>query len=195
MPLSFLLARPSRLTGFATTLALVALPLTSSADWSSTVAGTGERAGREGAGAAPTGWSWPVGPPHPITRQFIAPPTPYAAGHRGIDIGLPGGPGATVIAPADGVVHFAGVVVDRPIVSIQHADGVISSVEPVEPGVARGDPVSRGDLVGTVAGGTGSHCLDTCLHLGVRVHGEYVSPMLFLGDIPLSVLLPTRPVR
>ncbi len=86
-------------------------------------------------------------------------------------------------------MHFAGFVVDRPVLSIRHGDGVISSYEPVVAVVAAGETVSRGQLVGTVLPG---HCSELCLHLGVRVHGQYVSPLNWLGGIPPSVLLPTR---
>jgi len=131
-------------------------------------------------------WRWPVDPPRSIARQYLAPASPYGSGHRGIDIRAPG---ATLYAPADGVVHFAGVVVDRPVLSIRHGGGVISSYEPVVATVARGDAVTRGDVIGTVLPG---HCESVCVHVGVRVDGEYVSPMTWFGGIPASVLLPTR---
>lgn len=130
-------------------------------------------------------WAWPVPAPHPIARPYVAPATPYAAGHRGIDIRSSAG--VEVRAPADGVVHFAGFVVDRPVISIRHAGGVISSFEPVEPLVATGDRVQRGDVIGILLPG---HCASPCLHLGARVDGEYVNPLLFLGGLEHSVLYP-----
>lgn len=130
-------------------------------------------------------WTWPVAAPHPIARPFIAPATPYAAGHRGLDVRAPAG--AEVRAPADGVVHFAGFVVDRPVVSIRHAGGVISSFEPVDPLVATGDRVERGEVIGMLLPG---HCATPCLHLGARVDGGYVSPLLFLGGLDHAVLYP-----
>lgn len=131
-------------------------------------------------------WAWPVDTPRSVLRPFIAPATPYAAGHRGIDIRAPAG---TVFAPADGVVHFAGMVVDRPVLSIDHGSGVLSSYEPVTSTLNAGDQVSRGDPIGVVLPG---HCASLCVHFGVRVDGEYVSPLAWLGGIPHSVLLPTR---
>ena len=131
-------------------------------------------------------WRWPVDPPRSVLRPFIAPETPYAPGHRGIDIRAPAG---TVFAPASGVVHFAGTVVDRPVLSINHGDGVLSSYEPVTSTLTAGDAVSRGDPIGIVQSG---HCVSLCLHFGVRVDGQYVSPLAWLGGIPNSVLLPTR---
>lgn len=136
--------------------------------------------------AAAALWAWPIAAPHPIARPYLAPATPYAAGHRGIDIRAP--VGAEVRAPADGVVHFAGVVVDRPVLSIDHGGGVLSSFEPVETGLRKGDVVRRGQVVGTLQPG---HCASrSCLHFGVRIHGAYVSPLLFLGGQPRAVLLP-----
>ena len=141
-----------------------------------------------GSVAAPAArWSWPVDPPRVVTRTYIAPATPWAAGHRGIDIEA----WSTVVrAPADGVIHFAGFVVDRPVLSIEHAGGVLSSFEPVTTTLVAGDRVRRGDVIGTLEPG---HCrVVLCLHLGARIGGEYVSPLLFLGGVPRSVLMPTR---
>lgn len=136
-----------------------------------------------------TFWSWPLAVPHPIVKPYLAPATPYTSGHRGIDISAAAGAGAQVIAPDGGVVRFAGFVVDRPVLSIDHGGGVISSYEPVESELVVGDIVRRGDVVGALLTG---HCTSTCLHLGVRVDGQYVSPLLFLGGQPRAVLLPLR---
>jgi murein DD-endopeptidase MepM/ murein hydrolase activator NlpD len=135
-------------------------------------------------------WSWPVAAPHPIARPYLAPATEYGPGHRGIDIRAPAG--SVVRAPASGIVHFAGFVVDRPVLSIAHAGGVLSSFEPVVAGVAAGNRVLRGQVIGVLLAG---HCASSCLHLGARVRGEYVNPLLFLGDVPRAVLLPVREAR
>jgi murein DD-endopeptidase MepM/ murein hydrolase activator NlpD len=140
------------------------------------------------AGAAPVSrgdWHWPVDPPRSVARPFIAPATRFGPGHRGIDVR--GGP--TLYAPADGVVRFAGVVVDRPVLSLDHGAGVLSSFEPVVALVAAGDAVERGQVIGTVIAG---HCATPCVHVGVRVDGDYVSPLAWFGGIPRSILLPTR---
>ena len=137
-------------------------------------------------------WVWPLDQPRTLVRPFIAPPTPYAAGHRGIDIASVGDDDSvTVYAPADGVVHFAGVVVDRPVLSINHGNGVLSSFEPVASTLVAGIRVRQGEVIGVLQPG---HCLRPCLHLGARRDGAYVSPLNFLGGIPHSVLLPTRPL-
>jgi murein DD-endopeptidase MepM/ murein hydrolase activator NlpD len=130
-------------------------------------------------------WTWPTEPPITVVAPFRAPATPYAAGHRGVD--LSAGAGQSVLAPAAGVVSFAGMVAGRPVVSLDHGDGIVSSMEPVSTELSAGEAVAEGAPVGTV--GEGGHC-DGCIHLGVRVDGEYVSPMLFLGGVPRAVLLP-----
>lgn len=146
------------------------------------------------ASAAPPAarWEWPLGGAQPVSRGFVAPPTRYAAGHRGID--LPAAPSDRVHAPAAGVVSFAGSVAGRPVVSIAHPGDLISSFEPVLADVAEGDVVVAGTVVGSVA--SGGHCDAHCLHFGVRLHGEYVSPLLYLAGVLRAVLLPLdRPRR
>ncbi|AMB58195.1 M23 family metallopeptidase [Microterricola viridarii] len=131
-------------------------------------------------------WQWPVAEPRVVLRGFVAPPTRYSAGHRGID--LEARAGTTVVAPADGIVAFSGRVVDRPVLSIRHDGDLVSSFEPLESALVAGDTVVRGEELGVVA--AGGHCDGRCLHFGVRLGGEYVSPMLLLGGIPRAVLLP-----
>lgn len=134
-------------------------------------------------------WTWPVGPPHDLVRSFEAPASRYGPGHRGIDISA--GPGEPVRAPADGVVSFSGTVVDRPVLSIQHAEDLVSSFEPVTATVSEGDSVRAGQVVGMAA--SGAHCTEKCVHFGVRRHGQYISPVLFLGGLSRAVLLPLPP--
>lgn len=133
-------------------------------------------------------WSWPVPPPREVARGFEAPVAQWSPGHRGVD--LLAVPGTVVVAPETGVVHFAGVVVDRPVLSLEHAGGVLSSFEPVEATVSRGDRVQRGEPIGVLVDGHGDG--PSSLHLGARVDGVYVSPLLFLGGVTPAVLLPTR---
>ncbi|WP_425844918.1 murein hydrolase activator EnvC family protein [Agrococcus sp. TSP3-2-1] len=131
-------------------------------------------------------WAWPV-EPATVARAFDMAAGPYGPGHRGID--LEAAPGSAVVAPDDGTVRFAGQVAGRPVVSIEHAGGLVSSFEPVEPSVARGDVVRRGDRIGTLLAGhvPGS----TRLHLGARLAGQYVDPLPLLG-VERPVLLPMR---
>jgi murein DD-endopeptidase MepM/ murein hydrolase activator NlpD len=131
-------------------------------------------------------WLWPVPAPIRVVSPFRAPPTPYASGHRGIDVAVE--QGAVIVAPAAGVVSFAGRVVDRGVVAIDHGEGVVSAIEPVEALVTEGTVVAAGDPIGVAT--SGGHCAAECAHFGVRVDGEYVSPFVFLGGLPRAVLLP-----
>ena len=131
-------------------------------------------------------WEWPVPAPHPVVRDYVAPSTPYGAGHRGVDVAVPAG--TPVLAPDDGVVVWAARIVDRGVVAIEHAGGVRSSLEPVDPRVRVGERVVRGQVVALAATG-GAHRAGL-LHLGARIRGAYVSPLLLLGTLRRAVLLP-----
>lgn len=128
-------------------------------------------------------WSWPVTGAHSIARGYEAPSVFYGAGHRGID--LTAEAGQVVLAPADGVVHFVGKVVDRELISLDH-DGHLSTFEPVTSTLTEGDLVARGQVIGNVS--TSTHC--TCLHMGARQGKEYLSPLAMLASIAPAVLLP-----
>ncbi|WP_166789663.1 M23 family metallopeptidase [Cryobacterium fucosi] len=134
----------------------------------------------------PQPWVWPLSPPHRVLAEFVAPASVYSAGHRGLDLAAIDG--EPVFAVSGGVVSFAGVVVDRPVLSIRHTGDLASSVEPVTAVVTAGETVALGQLVGHVA--PGGHCSARCVHLGARLHGRYVSPRLYLGGIRRAVLLP-----
>jgi murein DD-endopeptidase MepM/ murein hydrolase activator NlpD len=140
-------------------------------------------------GAAPRAgpvWSWPVPPPHTVVRPYAAPATRYGPGHRGID--LAAAAGTPVTSPDDGTVRFAGRVVDRGVLSIDHG-AVVSSFEPVRPLVHAGERVMRGEVVAVVAEPGATHPAGV-LHLGARVQDGYVSPLLLLGLLRRAVLLP-----
>jgi murein DD-endopeptidase MepM/ murein hydrolase activator NlpD len=150
-------------------------------------------AGFASGGSAKAGWGWPLIPRPDVVRQFILPPHPWLSGHRGVDLAARAGD--QVHSPAAGTVSFAGSVVDRPVLTILHADGIRSSFEPVESPLAVGSAVTTGEVVGTVE--PNAHCPpgnsanpDNCLHWGVRVGPDYVDPLQFILDRRPSVLLP-----
>ncbi|MFC7466338.1 murein hydrolase activator EnvC family protein [Brachybacterium sp. GCM10030252] len=135
-------------------------------------------------------WMWPTPAPHDVVTPFDAPDTPYGPGHRGIDIAVTG-EGAAVHAVDSGTVRFTGSVAGRPVVSVRHADGLISTYEPVAGEVVEGQTVRAGDVLGRITpGSTQSHCAQMCLHLGARRAQGYVDPMVLLGARGPSVLLP-----
>ena len=131
-------------------------------------------------------WTSPVPGPQ-VTRPFQPPPGPFAAGHRGVD--LSGSPGTPVLAAGDGVVVFAGMVAGRPVVSIDHEDGLRTTYEPVEPAVAAGARVARGTPIGTLAPGHPGCPVAACLHWGLRRGAVYLDPTLLLQP-PRIRLLP-----
>lgn len=135
-------------------------------------------AGPAAPGPAPgPGWVLPLADPAGVARGFEPPPTPYAAGHRGVD--LLTAAGAPVRAAATGVVTYAGVLAGRGVVTVTHGD-VRSTYEPVDATVAVGQHVAVGDLIGHVSAGPG-HCgLRTCLHWGLLRGAVYLDPLGFL---------------
>lgn len=140
--------------------------------------------------------AWPVsvspGRHPPLLQPFRAPAQSWSAGHRGVDVAA--AEGTPVLAPADGVVTFAGTVVDRGVVTIGHdrggAAGLRSSVEPVQATVLPGEAIARGQQVGVVARGGAGHCARDCLHWGLRQGRRYLDPMLWVARPPHPVLLP-----
>jgi murein DD-endopeptidase MepM/ murein hydrolase activator NlpD len=133
-----------------------------------------------------TRWVWPLPGAHAVVSPFRAPMHAYAAGHRGID--LPAPVGTAVLAPADGVVAFSGTVVDRPVLTVRHADGLVSTLEPLSSALAPGDAGSVGDELGLVS--VGGHAARGSVHLGVRLNGAYINPMLLFDPVERAVLLP-----
>ncbi|GAB3361957.1 murein hydrolase activator EnvC family protein [Modestobacter lapidis] len=132
-------------------------------------------------------WGWPLAGSPTVSRAFDAPPTPYAAGHRGVD--LLGAAGDPVLAAGAGVVSFAGMVAGRPVVSVAHADGLRTTYEPVQPTVAAGQSVTRGSALGTLARGHAGCPVEACLHWGLRRGESYLDPLSLLR-VPRVRLLP-----
>lgn len=131
-------------------------------------------------------WSWPLSGARALVSAYRAPAHEYGAGHRGVDLGA--AVGAVVVAPADGVVAFRGTVVDRPLLTVAHADGLVTTFEPLRSALLPGDAVSAGQEIGYVD--AGGHSPPGALHLGVRLDGAYINPMLLFDDVPRALLLP-----
>jgi len=94
-----------------------------------------------------------------------------------------------VLAAGDGVVVFAGMVAGRPVVSIDHAGGLRTTYEPVDPTVAAGQQVARGSPVGTLLAGHHGCAVTACLHWGLRRGETYLDPLALL-EVPRVRLLP-----
>jgi murein DD-endopeptidase MepM/ murein hydrolase activator NlpD len=132
-------------------------------------------------------WDWPLPGPPSVQKVFDPPAQRWLPGHRGVDLG--GFTGSPVLAVDRGVVTYSGRIAGTGIVSVRHADGLLSTYQPVEDRIERGRTVASGDPLGTLA--TGGHCLvRSCLHLGARRGETYLDPLLLLRAWEVS-LLPT----
>ena len=119
-------------------------------------------------------YEWPL-PPGSVIRAFDRPDAPWLSGHRGVD--LAGSAGDPVLAAGDGVVAFAGIVAGKAVVSIDHADGIRTTYEPVTSSLKAGDQVVGGEVIGTLTLG---HGLVPPVHLGAKVGQDYLDPVTLI---------------
>jgi murein DD-endopeptidase MepM/ murein hydrolase activator NlpD len=75
------------------------------------------------------------------------------------------------------------------VVSVDHADGLRTTYEPVDAVVGAGARVARGAMLGTLAGGHVGCPADACLHWGLRRGETYLDPLALLRP-PRIRLLP-----
>jgi murein DD-endopeptidase MepM/ murein hydrolase activator NlpD len=132
---------------------------------------------------------WPLNPRPAILRTFDAPSPNWDRGHRGVD--LAGSPGQVVHAAAAGTVVFAGLLADRPVVSIAHPGGLRTSYEPVQPGVRAGQVVAAGTPLGELVAGHPGCGVSACLHWGAMwgsaSNAEYVDPLGLVVTTPVRL--------
>lgn len=128
---------------------------------------------------------WPVTGTAVITSAFDMADQPWLPGHRGIDLQV--NLGDKVRAPGTGTVIYAGMLVDRPVVSIENTSGMRFTLEPVDPIVRVGDEV----VVGAEVGRVGAYTTQTSthdpgvLHWGTKVGSKgYVDPLSLLYEYP-----------
>ena len=186
---------PRRLVAVAAALALCArLPATAPA---SALGAAGSPGAVEAPSAAPaadrraprSAYTWPTGGPAAVLEGFDPPAVVWGSGHRGVDLALAAG--SPVLAAGDGTVVFAGMVAGRPVVSIDHADGIRTTYEPVEAVVSAGEAVGRGQVIGTLVAGHRSDGVDA-LHWGARTGPKtYINPLRLL-DPPIIRLKPVQ---
>ncbi len=117
-----------------------------------------------------------------LVRVFDAPDDPFAPGHRGVDVAAP--TGSLVRASAAGVVSFAGSVAGNLTVTIDHGAGLLTTYSFLaQARVAKGAPVRRGDVVGTVGRGHTGSGFPPHVHLSARRDGFYFDPLeLYVGE-------------
>lgn len=123
-------------------------------------------------------YQWPTGAPATVVEDFDPPAVVWGRGHRGVD--LAAAEGTQIRSAAAGTVAFAGMVAGRPVVSIDHADGIRTTYEPVEPAVSGGDTVAAGQVIGTLLPGHRSDGV-CALHWGARTGPKtYINPLRLL---------------
>ncbi|WP_330316637.1 M23 family metallopeptidase [Streptomyces platensis] len=161
------------------------------------VAGRGEvreevgwrpRGGAPAAPAAPPDEdrSWPVGGPAgaqpTVVRGWEPPPSPWAAGHRGVD--LAASAGAVVRAAAPGRVAYAGTVAGRGVLTLKVSRSgrppLRTTYEPVRSTVRKGQRVKAGQPVAVLQPDGSYHCREPCLHWGLRRGKTYLDPLSLL---------------
>ena len=138
---------------------------------------------------------WPLRPGVPVVcRTFDPPERDWQPGHRGVD--LVGAPGQPVYAAGAGTVVFAGLLADRPVVSVAHPGGLRTSYEPVEATVRSGQLVTASSALGRLAPGHPGCPAPACLHWGAMwgpaARADYVDPLGLLVTTPVR-LKPLRP--
>ena len=187
--------RPPRLAALLALLLLVPSPAAASAApglgaspaYSTTPGPAADGPVAADSGLAPPGWGWPLNPKPAVLRGFDPPAKPWLSGHRGVDLQA-SHDGVPVTSPAPGTVSFVGFVVDRPVITVDHGNGLRSSFEAVRSDLAAGAAVAEGDVLGWTQPG---HCTPgPCVHWGVRRVGTYLNPLAFVSDLRPSVLLP-----
>ncbi|ORM24217.1 peptidase [Williamsia sp. 1135] len=141
--------------------------------------------------AAPRGsadFGWPLTPTPAVVKGFDPPGERWLPGHRGVDLAAPAG--AVVRAAGRGVINFAGTVGGKPVVSIRHSDGLLTTYEPVTASIRSGQPVNRGAPIGTLVAGHAG-CSTPCLHWGARrgagASAVYFDPLALLGQIQVRL--------
>ncbi len=149
-----------------------------------TLAPAGSAVTPEEPGVDPVG-VWPLRPEPTVVRGFDPPDSPFGAGHRGVD--LAGRPGQQVRTALPGTVVFAGSIAGRGVVVVSHG-ATRTTYEPVVAAVTLGEPVARGDPIGTLETG-GSHCFPAaCLHWGWIAGETYLDPLRLVGVRPVRLL-------
>lgn len=123
-----------------------------------------------------------------VTRRADIPDKNWMPGHRGVD--LAARTGQDILAAEDGVVAFTGVVAGVPVVSVDHADGIRTTYQPVHATVRAGEKVKEGETIGRMAAPAGDHA---GLHWGARTGKDtYINPLSLL-DAPQIRLKPVTP--
>ncbi len=127
-------------------------------------------------------YAWPLDTEIHILKQFQLFEYPWMGGHTGIDVRAI--IGSNVRSPANGRVWFAGSVAGRKVLTLE-IENFLLSFDSVSSTVSTGEVIHEGQIVATVLE---KHCGPNCLHIGLRVSGNYLNPLLLFRQIPYSVI-------
>ncbi|MCI1832167.1 MAG: M23 family peptidase [Bifidobacterium sp.] len=129
-----------------------------------------------------------------VVRPFDAPAEQWSPGHRGVDVSTPegnviGGPGISatpLLAPAEGIIAFRGMVANKSIVTIRHGS-LTSTFEPAQSALPVGSHIVQGDVF-AVAQGFSDHCGGRCVHWGVKdAEGKYTDPLTLIEQRKIMI--------
>ena len=123
-----------------------------------------------------------------VLQGFERPADRFAPGHRGVD--FPATQGTPVRSIGAGTVTHVGQVAGVSSVTVDHRT-VRSSYLPIDALVTEGQRVDVGQVIGFV---TGTHCPESCVHLGLRrpawesldaTVDPYLDPIAWIRRIPV----------
>ena len=156
-------------------------------------------------------WVSPLASASVPVHEYRGPLSRFGTGHRGVDYRVK--QGQALLSPSAGIVVFGGPVATIPFVSIQHPNGYRTTFSPACTTLPIGTPVLAGQRVAKVCRPdlppvpiknpvvTGvklvlkylnpfSHCRpQLCLHLSLRHHGMYLSPLAVIDGMKPSRLV------
>ena len=202
-PLVFVLVCMVWLTGHAQPAAASEVPAAEIAQPAAqTVAVTGTSSGD---------WVSPLATASAPVKDYQGPRTRFGAGHRGVDYRVK--QGQALRSPSAGIIVFGSPVATIPFVSIQHPNGYRTTLSPACTTLPIGTLVLAGQKVAKVCRpdlppvpvknpvvsgaklvlkylNPFSHCRPKlCLHLSLRHHGMYLSPLAVFDAMKPSRLL------
>ena len=101
----------------------------------------------------------------------------------------------SIVAPADGVVTFAGPVGGRLFLTIDHGSGLESTYSWLTSAllVRKGDVVVRGQPIALTGWGHPDAAMPH-LHFGVKLNDVYADPLAYLEPAPIGGLIRLAPL-
>lgn len=121
-----------------------------------------------------------------VIRPFDKPQHNWLKGHRGVDLDIP--VNGTVRAANSGIITFAGKVAGKPVISIDHPDGLRTTYQPVTTVLNTGDSVARGEAIGILAPSVDGF---PGLHWGVlQGKDDYLNPLTLLEPLLIRLKPP-----